>query len=133
MQDRFYAVAVLTGILLHATIFCRNEWDRHAPRVLHSAYIFYAFTALFLASRFGYSISQSLTEAFLLGASLLGGLFSSMITYRLLLHPLKSFPGPLGARLTSFWIIKQNVPDLKFYVKLRNLHDRYGDFVRIRE
>jgi tryprostatin B 6-hydroxylase len=68
-----------------------------------------------------------------LGASLLAGLFTSMITYRLFFHPLKSFAGPIGARVSAFWITKQNIPDMTFYRKLPKLHDQYGDFVRIRE
>jgi tryprostatin B 6-hydroxylase len=132
MQTHFYVAAALSGVFLHSIVFSRHEWDRHAPRILYSIYISYATIVVLLATTCGFSFSQSLAETPLLGAALLGGLVSSMLTYRLFLHPLKSFPGPLCARLTSFWIIKQNVPHLNLYVKLRSLHDEYGDFVRIR-
>jgi hypothetical protein len=66
-----------------------------------------------------------------LGCYLVCGLFSSMTAYRLFFHPLKPFPGPIGARITAFWVTKESIPDLKMYRKLRDMHDTYGDFVRI--
>ncbi|KAF1830436.1 cytochrome P450 [Decorospora gaudefroyi] len=132
MQNRLYITAVLTGILLHAIVFSRHEWDRHAPRIVIYAYVLYVAAVGLLIVKGGFTFGQSILETLILGAALLSGLFGSMVTYRLFLHPLHLFPGPLVARLTSFWVIQQSIPDLKFYVKLRGLHDRYGDFVRIR-
>jgi hypothetical protein len=128
-----YVVVFLAGILLHAVVFSRHEWDRHASSVVLSAYGLYAAAVALLIVKGDLAFGQSVVKAFVLEAVLLSGLIGSMVIYRQVLHPLRSIPGPLAARLTSLWIIKENVPDLKFYVKLRSLHDQYGDFVRIRK
>ncbi|TVY78438.1 Cytochrome P450 monooxygenase FCK2 [Lachnellula suecica] len=58
------------------------------------------------------------------------GLFSSMLTYRLFLHRLGSFPGPTGASLSKFWHIVQ-LGKYDNYKRLDKWHEQYGDFVRI--
>jgi hypothetical protein len=132
MRTQIYVIVFLTGIFLHCHLFSRHEWDRHAPSVVISTCALYAATVVLLSIR-GMPFGQPFIEALILEILLLGGLFCSMVTYRLFLHPLKSIPGPLAARLTSLWIIRENISDLKFYIKLRSLHDQYGDFVRIRK
>jgi hypothetical protein len=133
MQSQACVLVFVTGILLHTIVFSRHEWDRHTPSLVLSTYGFYAAAVALLSIVGGVSFGQCLIEALCLEFVFLGGLFGSVFTYRLFLHPLNSIPGPLTARLTSLWIIRENIPDLKFYVKLRGLHDQYGDFVRIRK
>jgi hypothetical protein len=128
-----YLFVFLAGVLLHVVVFSRHEWDRHAPSVVLSAYGLYAAAVALLIVKGDLPFGEAVAKAFVLEAVLLSGFIGSMIIYRQFLHPLRSIPGPLAARLISLWIIKENVPDLKFYVKLRNLHDQYGDFVRIRK
>lgn len=131
MTTTSQALAWCFGVLLHALLFCRYEWDRHSPKILLTHLILTACifaTFLFVTDA---CVTQSLVEAFSFDVALVGGLFTSMLVYRLYLHPLRSFPGPLVSRLSSLWAFKQQCPDLRFYVKLGDLHDRYGDFVRI--
>lgn len=133
MDNRVYLLSLLAGILSEALLFSRGEWDRHAPTVT-KVFTLVAIGALFLFWMvFGLPYAASVRETVLHSTSLLTGLFGSMATYRLFYHPLKAFPGPFGARLSSLWVIKKSIPDLMFYVKLRDLHDQYGDFVRIRK
>ncbi|KAH7389842.1 cytochrome P450 [Pyrenochaeta sp. MPI-SDFR-AT-0127] len=132
METKTYIVAFLIGILLEFLLFSRNEWDRRAPRIVLSFSLAFAGSFATIRVGCGHSYTKSFLETCFLGCSLLSGLFSSIAIYRLLLHPLRSIPGPFAARISAFWIIKESVPDLMFYVKLRKLHDRYGDFVRIR-
>jgi hypothetical protein len=133
MENHIYVLAFLTGIFLHVMFFSRYEWDRHTPSIVLSAYAFYTTTLALLSIVGGFSFGQCVVETLVLGAALFSGIFGSINTYRLFLHPLKSFPGPLAARVTSLWIVRENIPDLKFYVKLRSLHNQYGDFVRVRK
>jgi hypothetical protein len=132
MDLRIYVVAFFSGIFLHACLFSSYEWDRHATSIVISAHTFYAAIVALLSIR-GMPFGLSFIVAFELETLLLSGLSCSIVTYRLFLHPLRSIPGPLIARLTSLWIIRENIPRLNFYVKLRSLHDQYGDFVRIRK
>jgi tryprostatin B 6-hydroxylase len=131
MSVRLQAIFFFFGTVLHILLFSRGEWDRHAPRVV-AAYIFLCIT-IFTAFVFSTNSSfvQCIVGTYNTSLALTSGLFTSIVTYRLLFHPLRSFPAPLAARISSFWVFRENWPDLRFYVKLRKLHDHYGDFVRI--
>lgn len=78
-----------------------------------------------------HSVMQCFVEIHRTNLALLCGLFTSVVGYRLLLHPLRSFPGPFAARVSTLWVFWENWPDLRLYVNLRKLHDHHGDFVRI--
>ncbi|KAB8234093.1 cytochrome P450 monooxygenase ftmC [Aspergillus alliaceus] len=58
------------------------------------------------------------------------GLYSSLILYRLLFHPLRRFPGPFLSRISAFWISAQ-LHRRPLFRKLADLHETYGSFVRI--
>lgn len=128
-----YILPLVSGVLGEVFLFSRGEWDRHAPQVMKAFTFASAGSIVLFWKGFGLPIVASIRETALHGTALLAGLFGSMIAYRLFFHPLRSFPGPVAARISSFWVIKQSAPDLRFYVKLRELHAHYGDFVRIRK
>lgn len=131
MATNLQASAFLCGGLLHILLFARGEWDRYAPNVVMAySLLCTALSAAFSLST-GHSFMQSVLETCRTSLALLAGLYVSMIVYRLLFHPLKSFPGPLAARISSFWVFWENWPRLGLYIKLRQLHDSHGDFVRI--
>ncbi|KAE8349061.1 cytochrome P450 [Aspergillus coremiiformis] len=79
---------------------------------------------------------KSALYTFALGISLylvfthLLGLYCSLILYRLLFHPLHRFPGPFLSRVSAFWISVQ-LHHEPLFRKLADLHDRYGEFVRV--
>ncbi|KAF2209824.1 hypothetical protein CERZMDRAFT_99883 [Cercospora zeae-maydis SCOH1-5] len=54
----------------------------------------------------------------------------SIIVYRIFLHPLRSFPGPVGASVSKFWTVRIHL-DGEYHRKLRELHKQYDDFVRV--
>jgi hypothetical protein len=132
MNITLIASCFVLGGFLHICVFSRNEWDRHSPRIL----LFFCLlnTGIFacLAFLLRCAYIEAVLTTIVLGCCIAGGLFASMTAYRLLFHPLKSFPGPIGARISTFWYAKESIPDMKFYCKLRELHDQYGDFIRIR-
>ncbi|EME46239.1 hypothetical protein DOTSEDRAFT_148279 [Dothistroma septosporum NZE10] len=81
----------------------------------------------------------SLTEATVYGAlgtvsafaaSWLFGVYGSLLTYRLVFHPLNRFPGPWQARLGDLWMSAQ-LTGLNAYYVFDNLHKQNGPFVRI--
>ena len=58
-------------------------------------------------------------------------LISSIIIYRLSpWHPLAKYPGPLLAKLTKLWGVYQTAQGT-YHLKTKELHERYGPFVRI--
>ncbi|KAI0761269.1 high nitrogen upregulated cytochrome P450 monooxygenase 2 [Trametes elegans] len=61
----------------------------------------------------------------------LATLLSSVVIYRLSpFHPLARYPGPLGCRLTKFWMACIGYTGRQ-HLYIRDLHERYGDVVRI--
>lgn len=60
-------------------------------------------------------------------------LASSIVAYRLSpMHPLYQYPGPIVAKISKFWMVRiAATGKMNEYVK--NLHDRYGPYVRIGE
>jgi hypothetical protein len=132
MQYTTLTIAFAAGVLLHATVFAKHfELDRHASSILISAFVLFAATVIAIANLENLPWDLSVISACAMSVFFLGGLLGSMTVYRLLLHPLRSFPGPKVARVSSLWVVKQNIPRLNLYVRLRSLHDHYGDFVRI--
>ncbi|KAL1954913.1 hypothetical protein VTO42DRAFT_451 [Malbranchea cinnamomea] len=150
-------VASTTGFLLgvasHLHVFIRGEWERYAPDLaafyagsvvvsplVPLLYLHYvrdddapANTATATTTT---TTSSHLFAALLITASFwlsyAVGLFGSIVRYRVLSHPLKKFPGPLAAKVTGFWSVKASLPDFKFPRAIQKLHQKHGDFVRIR-
>ena len=132
MATVFVLSSFAVGVASHILLLKRGEWERYAPAVVmaHGTLPMLAFAYLLLVGR------RPLVSAiiFVIGnsAGYYAGLFGSIAVYRLLWHPLRSFPGPTAAKLTSWWATSKAVPDFHFHDKLKALHETYGDFVRIR-
>ena len=67
---------------------------------------------------------------FLVFPTYLAALVASSIVYRLSpFHPLARYPGPIGARVSKFWMAVRCLRgDQHRYIQ--SLHQRYGDVVR---
>ncbi|KAF9695590.1 hypothetical protein EKO04_006412 [Ascochyta lentis] len=126
------ALAFLFGVVSHILVFARGEWDRLAPRIVSAHILLCAAVLVAYVFNTDQTFAQCVIETCKADLALIGGLCVSIGLYRLLFHPLRSFPGPLSARVSAFWVFRKNWPDLKLYIKLRSIHDHYGDFVRIR-
>lgn len=57
-------------------------------------------------------------------------LFITLLIYRLYLHPLSKFPGPLLAKLTSLWLYREAYHGTEAST-LAALHAKYGPIVRV--
>jgi hypothetical protein len=60
----------------------------------------------------------------------LASLFTSITIYRLFLHPLRHFPGPVPFRITKWWHFSKIVGRSDNYRLLHELHHQYGEVVR---
>ncbi|OOQ91423.1 Tryprostatin B 6-hydroxylase [Penicillium brasilianum] len=60
----------------------------------------------------------------------LAGLFSSLLLYRTLFHPLRHIPGPRLARISSFWL-SFRLRDGPSFRLLHKLHEEYGPVLRV--
>ncbi|KAJ5279798.1 hypothetical protein N7478_005170 [Penicillium angulare] len=67
----------------------------------------------------------------LANAAFYAPLFASISVYRLFFHPLKPFPGPSMARLTTWWGVNRLAMGEQRYQLHDELHRQYGKLVRI--
>ncbi|KIX93474.1 uncharacterized protein Z520_10894 [Fonsecaea multimorphosa CBS 102226] len=118
--------AVLSGLAAHL------KYKRREPTLFR--YLAELATLLVLASVGLFYQSRVFTTSVALSALFitlhLFALASSITVYRLFLHPLKDYPGPLLAKITK-WYGFYLVSFGKTYIDYAQLHEKYGDVVRI--
>ncbi|BCS24988.1 cytochrome P450 [Aspergillus puulaauensis] len=127
------ATASLTGVALHLLFFKHVEVDKRPASTAASfvaAYFLLANALPRISSEYA-GFAWSYTVALLAWASLVLSLWTSILVYRAFFHPLKSFPGPFGARLSKLWSLNKVLEtNIRWYRTLDALHQQYGDFVR---
>lgn len=126
------STAAVAGVATHQAFYIRGDWERHTPVVAGTYTILPLSILAFLLILGHLTVGHAIAILATLSAGYLLGLFGSIVTYRLLFHPLKGIPGPVGAKLSGFWSALSSVPSFKFHLQVQDLHQTYGDFVRIR-
>ncbi|KAL2860742.1 cytochrome P450 [Aspergillus lucknowensis] len=125
-----YISTGLAGVFSHVAYFKRGE--HHLYGVLYIKVFFGTIIAATAALSYARDIAWTIaltTVCRLMGSYLLG-LYSSLLVYRIFLHPLHKFPGPFSARISSAWMSTQ-LKNNNLHIKLLELHRKYGPFVRI--
>ena len=120
-------MAALAGLLSHNLFFIRGEHHLKAPIYVQLTVLAFAILSLLQANE---GFWQAMLSSLSILGSFLGSLFTSMIIYRLVFHPLRSFPGPIMFRLSKLWHVLRVAPSMQNHIVLQSLHKRYGDFVR---
>ena len=129
MISFIYLAAAAAGTVSHALYFNRGEHHMYSAlyvEVFAAAFV----TAVILFSQQEGSIGEATSRVAPVAFSYLAGLYTSLLIYRSLLHPLNKFPGPFGARISNFWF-SSRLKDGDPYRKFQQLHEKYGDFVRV--
>ncbi|KAG2414635.1 hypothetical protein HFD88_003826 [Aspergillus terreus] len=130
VQKNIEAIAFVSGVVTHIFYFRKGEHHLYPFRYLYT----YVGLSLTGAALLHYDAEAPVIDATRQSISLicihLLGLYSSLLVYRLFLHPLRRFPGPFGARISGFWM-PMNIRYQPPYQLLEDLHRKYGDFVRI--
>ncbi|OJZ87745.1 hypothetical protein ASPFODRAFT_131283 [Aspergillus luchuensis CBS 106.47] len=122
--------AALVGVFSHLTYFRRGEHQLYGTTYTQVFCILCATSVAYLHVSWGTAWREALVTVSLHAASYLLGTFSSLLLYRLVIHPLGSFPGPWLARVSDLWLVSQMKNNNK-HVKLVELHEKYGPYVRI--
>jgi hypothetical protein len=128
--NHFPAFAVAFGVLSHLTYFIHGEHLTNIPKILPAVFLSQCVTVFLLNLLRGFSKFAAVSLVFYITSVYLVGLWTSMIIYRIFFHPLRSWPGPFMARITQFHRV-YSVRKLDQFRYLEELHQKYGDFVRI--
>ena len=122
-------VAAAAGLLSHVCYFNRGEHHLYGVRYLQAFIAAFVLAVLALYQQ-GESLGEALAQVIPIASCYVAGLYTSLIAYRAIFHPLNKFPGPLGARISRLWLSAQ-LKDGDVYRKVHRLHEQYGDFVRV--
>ncbi|KAM3435688.1 hypothetical protein MY4824_004704 [Beauveria thailandica] len=126
-----HLLAFLAGPALHALIFCRGEWDALASDMVVGAILLnLGSTVVLHATSAVDSWWVSFKSSVTLELATMAGLITSMLVYRALFHVLCRYPGPFMARLSNFYLLFLS-KGLQLHRELQQLHERYGDIVRL--
>lgn len=102
---------------------------------MHGIFYLQILSCIFLTVSFNLvAIGKPLVQALLISTTLVGyyltGLYGSLIICRIFFSPLKQFPGPFWAKISSLSLSVQSRKG-NSHRKLLALHQKYGDFVRV--
>ena len=129
MDQLLHIAVAAAGIVSHVTYFNRGEHHLHAATYLQVFLAAYVLVVLALYQQ-GVPLGTACAKITSIASFYLTGLYTSLILYRSLFHPLNKFPGPFGTRISRFWLSSQ-LKDGDAYRKIQSLHEKYGDFVRV--
>ncbi|KAE8137863.1 cytochrome P450 [Aspergillus pseudotamarii] len=118
------------GVLTHLLYFRFGEHHLYPTRYIYGYIGSFICIAAFLYNAEEIPFNSAFSRSLYLVFTHLLGLYSSLVIYRLLFHPLRCFPGPFLSKVSAFWLSAQ-LRHETLYRKLADLHNEYGDFVRV--
>ncbi|KAJ5715322.1 Cytochrome P450 [Penicillium malachiteum] len=125
---------VVAGVSLHLFVLRHGEWDFTLPVLVVNC-----IGASILAVTAGVLLLYSQLDIFWAWLSEIGvhvtkitaGLCMSIFIYRWRFHRLHKFPGPLGSRFWTAYIMWKSAKSKNAFEMVADYHRQYGDFVRI--
>lgn len=122
--------AVAAGVGSHCLFFNRGEHHMYPIKYMQLFFLICAGSGIYLSNVAGLSPLAAASTVSALAFSWLVGVYSSLLVYRLWLHPLAQFPGPWQARLSDLWL-STKLSNLDGYYVINDFHQRYGKYVRV--
>lgn len=125
-----YGLAFGIGVASHIFWFNGREHHFYANTYVTTTLLILAGGTSALCKGYGLPLGEAFASTSTIVFAVLAGLYTSLIIYRLFLNPLNRFPGPYWVRLGNIaW--SSQLTNFDSYYKLKALHDKHGDFVRI--
>lgn len=123
--------ATVIGIVAHLVYFNKGEHHRHGTKYLQAVFA----GVLIASTTHHYATSAtwitSVGACFYTLSYFFAGIYGSLLVYRLLLHPLNQFPGPLTARTSDIQLSMRLARYHDLHKQTVDLYKAYGPFVRI--
>lgn len=128
----FILLPALAGLAAHLGYFIHGEHHMQSLQWLLTTLfsplvVFLAILKLGVAS--SYVTALKLTTIIL--TSFFTSLTGSILAYRVFFHPLRRFPGPLGAKCSKLTHVARLLETSDNYLQVHTLHKKYGDIVRL--
>ncbi|KAI0450353.1 cytochrome P450 [Xylaria acuta] len=123
-------MALAAGVLSHVTYFCTGEHHLYGIRYAFAAVAVLMMSILSHSHLLQISVPTSIFESLSLGVCYLGGLYASLVVYRIFFTPIRHFSGPLYCRISSLWFATY-LGKHDAFRQLRKLHQTHGAFLRI--
>jgi hypothetical protein len=124
--------ALASGVVFHQ--FAKNvDIDRYPLSILGSVFLSHflmSFSIQLTSDVYGTFWAAQRLSCLVISCAIVS-LWTNILIYRAFFHPLNSFPGPFGAKLSKFWSIHKVIQSkVKWYKVVDELHKKYGDYVR---
>lgn len=123
-------IVAAAGAATHLGYFNRGEHHLYGVKYLQIFLATFATAVAFLMYVHGEPMTQAFATVATFTGFYLGGLYTSLVLYRTIFHPLNKFAGPFGARISGLWLSVQ-LKDRTGHRKILRLHEEHGEFVRI--
>lgn len=121
---------VAVGAVSHWAYFIRGEHHRVAHVYFSLAVLIPPLILVTLTQWCRIHFLSAVGATVTLVSSFWLSLWTSMVVYRALFHPLNRFPGPVAARITKLYHAYQVTKTNNFEL-MQELHAEYGPFVRV--
>ncbi|KAI0535109.1 cytochrome P450 [Xylaria digitata] len=130
-MDAIISLAALAaGVASHLKYFKIGEHHLYSSRYILSAILAFAISTFIQSRVFQLSSHAAILGTLSIAASYFGGVYSSLVIFRLFFHPLSKFPGPLGCKISSAWFATY-LAKRDAFRQLLHLHQKHGNFLRI--
>ena len=125
------SVASLLGPLSHILLWMRLDIDSNSHQLLVLANLAVLLPPIALYLR-GITFLDAVLVTLTANICYAISLVTSIFLYRAFFHSLRRYPGPFWARISVFWKVKHfQASKFQAYKVIDNLHNTYGDIVRI--
>ncbi|TGJ84039.1 hypothetical protein E0Z10_g4725 [Xylaria hypoxylon] len=130
MEAIISLAAFVAGITSHLAFFRIGEHHLYSTRYVLAAILAFAISTTVQSRFFQFSSHGAALGTLGIATSYFGGLYSSLIIFRLFFHPLNKFSGPLGCKISSAWFTTY-LSRRDAFRQLLKLHQKHGNFLRI--
>jgi tryprostatin B 6-hydroxylase len=131
MSEYQVPLAFVAGATAYLFYFHRGEHHLMGVAYIQAFFPLSATAVIILNKAYGQELALAIKTVALIGTSFLVGIYSTLLVWRAFFHPLNKFPGPFGARISSFWWTFRVGTSSHAFLKVQELHAQYGSYLRI--